>query len=141
MKLFLSSAVSIRMKLSSLSMCESLCEAEAETKRAERVEAEGGVFADESHTQTSQPSFKNAAAAALNEASQALYHTTNTLLSSYRELHRHLTSTKTTRMLPIVFYNELIISSLTKWGRASLMKSVKKMCKSVLFHPKIKRKK
>lgn len=73
-------------------------------KRAERVEAEGGVFADESHTlKTSQPSFKTAAAA-LNEASQALYHTTNTLLSSYRELHKHLTSTKTTRMLPIVFF-------------------------------------
>ncbi len=140
MKLFLSSAVSIRMKLSCLSMCEFLCEAEAETKRAERVEAEGGVFADESHTQTSQPSFKNAAAAALNEASQALYHTTNTLLSSYRELHKHLTSTKTTRTLPIV-YTELITSSLTKWGCVSLMKSVKKMCKSVLFHPKIKRKK
>ncbi len=86
-------------------MCESLCEAEAEMKRAERVEAEGGVFADESHTiKTSQPSFKTAAAAALNEASQALYHTTNILLSSYRELHKHLTSTKTTRMLPIVFF-------------------------------------
>lgn len=96
-------------------------------KRAERVEAEGGVFADESHTlKTSQPSFKTAAAAALNEASQALYHSTNTLLSSYIGLHKHLTSTKTTSMLPDCFlYAELIISSLTKCGCVSLVKSVK----------------
>lgn len=77
-------------------MCESVCvcEGEAEMKRAERVEAEGGVLADESHTKTSQPSSKTTAAAARNEASQALYHTTNTLLSSDRELHKHLTTTK-----------------------------------------------
>jgi len=49
-----------------------------------------------SHTQASLPSSKTTAAAARNEASQALYHTTNTLLSSYRELHKHLPTTKTT---------------------------------------------
>lgn len=86
-----------------------MCEAEAEMKRAEREEAEGGLLADESHRlKTSQPPSKTTAtaAAALNEASQALYHTANTLLSAYRESHKHLTSTKTTlRMLRTLFFS------------------------------------
>lgn len=119
-----------------------MCEGEAEMKRTERVE--GGVLADESHTvKTSQPSFKIAAAAALNEASQALYHTTNTLLSSYRELHKHLTSTKTTLSEDAAhcfLFTELIISSLTKCGCESPMKSVSSSLKFGFISPQNQKK-